>query len=174
MIRQFEDSKKEGHLQDDLSITRIRSMIPGCDRVESSSFGQDKSGCDFWAYSGVQKVGIDVKWRSPGASRFWIKCEPEICIEKWSVIPCQAHPNGKLGWAYNDASLCDYYLFCFADVPLHYLMPALLVRKAAQAEYHKWGREWTQDSGDWQSRSVFVSISRLTVAINRQMVGGLS
>ena len=73
----------------------IRNAIPDCERVIKTNEDDDRKGIDYIAeLSGGALLGIDVKTREKGASRWWKFNEPELGLEIWSVYPDENKANG--------------------------------------------------------------------------------
>jgi hypothetical protein len=116
-------------------------MIDGCERVEHSNTTDDRQGVDYWAYirSG-RALGIDAKARESGASRYWTFGEPDLALERWSVVPDTARPDGVPGWTIDPAKVTDLVLFTFdpADTDLCYLVGLPQLRLA----FLRFGKQW--------------------------------
>jgi hypothetical protein len=151
----------------------IKQILAGCVSVEKSEVADDRNGIDYWA--GLRrgaKVGIDLKTREAGCSRFW-RDGPELALEIWSVTPEGSRP-GKAGWTLDEAKQTDYTLHLFdpADSPIVYLLPFQLLRTAFRRnliEWRKWFDEKAQDSGGWRSLALFVPAHIVTASVMDEM-----
>ena len=129
----------------------IQALLgPSCVRVEPHDVDRDDDGIDFRAYLRRGSVlGIDMKARESGCSRFWRPCpqtgvglEPEFALETWSVVPDKANGvHGRTGWTLDESKATDYTLHVFdvTDTPECFLLPFQLTRMA----FRRRVREWT-------------------------------
>ena len=154
----------------------LKSAIQNCVEVRKTDEDTDKKGVDYIArLHGGAEIGIDVKARDKGASKFWNNGEEELALEIWSVYP-DGRNDGKLGWTLSDETNVDMILYTFddADSKKYYLLPYQLLRMAFQ----KNGREWVkrygykkQESEQWTSEAVFVPAREVLRAITCEMYG---
>lgn len=141
----------------------IVQMLPGCTSCAKSTIVDDKTGIDYWAVlNGGVEVGIDLKLRQAGCSRYW-KHGPELALETWSVMPDRQHV-GRKGWTLDETKTTDYTLHIFdkRDTDVAYLMPFQALRIAFQMNHTEWKKSFRvaeQDSGRWKSQCVFVPVS---------------
>lgn len=152
----------------------IQRAIPGCISVRKTPPEQDKKGIDYVALLRCgAEIGIDVKTRDKGASRYWKNREAEVALEIWSVCPSFGN-RGKAGWTLSESSNVDLILYKFdvTDSPTAYMFPFQLLRMA----FRKNGRDWIkrysrkkQYSKGWSSEAVFVPVSEVKRAIDAEM-----
>jgi len=130
-------------------IGTIMAMIPGCASVEKTGPEADKRGVDYIAHlTSGRELMIDAKTRSAGCRRYWESGEPELALERWSVMPGTGNcPAGKVGWTLNSAKSTDAVLFTFdrSDTPMAYLLPFQHLRKA----FRDCGAEWLARYGPY-------------------------
>ena len=63
-------------------IELLQKLIPSCVSVVKTDANLDKQGIDYVAkLKNGAEIGIDVKTRDQGASRYWKKCEPDLALE---------------------------------------------------------------------------------------------
>ena len=146
----------------------LRNAIPNCVDVRKTDEETDKKGVDYIAtLSGGAEIGIDVKARDKGVSKYWQNGKEDLVLEVWSVYPDGIN-EGKIGWTLSDKTNVDFILYKY------YLLPYQLLRMA----FMKHGREWVKryglkksESGKWYSQAVFVPITEIFTAINQEMQG---
>ena len=154
----------------------IVDVIPGCANVVKTKPNVDKLGVDYIAVlKDGSEVTIDAKTRRPGSSKFWKSGEPELCLERYSVVE-----QKKIGWLFKSSTIHpDYILYTFDrnDTDKFYLIPYLLLRKAAWKYWRSWAtrygvKQQPNDSyGGYTSDAVFVPASMVISAVSEQMVG---
>ena len=88
----------------------IVDVIPGCANVVKTKPNVDKLGVDYIAVlKDGSEVTIDAKTRRPGSSKFWKSGEPELCLERYSVVE-----QKKIGWLFKSSTIHpDYILYTF-------------------------------------------------------------
>lgn len=161
----------------------LRNAIPNCVDVRKTDDETDRKGIDYIAtLSGEAEIGIDVKARGKGYSRYWRNGHEDLMLEVWSVYPDENN-EGKIGWTLSDKTNVDMILFTFdeEDSENYYLLPYQLLRMAFQ----KHGREWVKRYGlqeatsstkkqpnkIWRSQAVFVPVNEVLRAITQEMQG---
>ncbi len=153
----------------------IKNAIPDCEKVIKTDYDDDRKGIDYIAeLSGGARVGIDVKTREKGASRWWKHNEPELALEIWSVYP-DGNNAGKKGWTLSNSSNVDLILYTFdkSDSEKFYLLPFQHLRKAFIRNGQDWVRKYDrkkQSSESWQSEALFVPASAVLDAITQAMI----
>ena len=157
-------------------ISLLRQVIPNCKTVEKTQSDTDRQGVDYIAYlKDGSKVTIDAKTRQPGAKRWWQHGEPELALEQYSVKETK-----KVGWLFKRSTIHpDYILYTFdkADTPKYYLIPFMLLRKAAFIKWQEWARKYlikpqpNETHGGYTSTAIFVPASVLIAAVAEQMAG---
>ena len=91
--RKFSSERVQGS-----NTETIKSMIPGCVSVEVASLELDLKGIDYIAtLKSGRTLNIDAKTRERGCSAFWKNGEPDLALERYSVVPDGCH-KGKMGW----------------------------------------------------------------------------
>lgn len=154
----------------------LKAAIYGCVHVEKTDEQTDRQGADYVAtLRKGAKILIDAKAREKGASRYWKHGEPELALEKWSVLPTDKN-QGKAGWTLNESSIVDLILYTFdpSDSKMFYLLPFQHLRVAFIKNYGKWQKQYLvkrQSSKQWQSEAVFVPASVVLQAIAAEMKG---
>jgi hypothetical protein len=170
----------------------IRSMIPGCVKVEAAPAHLDRQGVDFTAtLRRGAKLNIDIKAREPGVSRRWRTPqffggpkEPELTLEKWSAMPIDDRP-GVAGWTLDESRITDYVLYLFAptDSREAFLIPFQILRMVFIRNMEAWMRKhyvghcesnggpWRVIGGrrGWRTESVFVPAFVVLRAIGQEM-----
>lgn len=156
-------------------LETIASLLDGCRSVVAAPKSLDVQGVDYIAtLRRGAEVYIDAKTRTKGCSRYWRFGEPELAIEKWSVMPAQACPQGKTGWTLDEAKVTDMVLYTFdkADSPYAYLLPFQSLRMAARRMIEVWmqiykvDRQTSNQSGrTYHSQAVLVPASVVFAAI---------
>lgn len=159
----------------------ILQMLPNCVTVLKTTEMLDRRGVDYIArLSGGAEVLIDAKNRDKGCSRFWINGEPELALERYSVMPGGKYKTPKdrekIGWTLNTRSPVHYIFFKFdaTDTDDVYLLPFQLLRKAFRDNGIRWFEiceSAIQDNGRWESKAVFVPVGKVTDAIRRAQIG---
>lgn len=151
----------------------IQRAIPGCVSVRKTDTVQDKQGIDYIALlrRGAE-IGVDVKTRDKGASRYCRNGEAEVALEIWSVCP-SIRNKGKVGWTLSESSNVDLILYKFdvSDSPKVYIFPFQLLRTAFRKNGRKWIERYSrkrQDSAGWSSEAVFVPVSEVKRAIDAE------
>ena len=170
-------------------IRTIVDMIDGCVRCEKTGINEDRRGIDYVAElrSGA-RVRIDGKARDAGCSKWWKRCEPDLALEKWSVVP---HLNGngrmvqKTGWTLNEKTETDLILFTYdpSDTERCFLLPFVLLRMAFRRFIVSWWKDpdfWTaeqnstgSDGRTWKSECIFVPHWIVMSAIDQVSEGRL-
>jgi hypothetical protein len=164
-------------------IETLRDMISGCERVDRAREVDDRKGVDYWAHLfGGRALGIDAKARELGASRYWTDGEPDLALERWSVVPDDLHPNGVPGWTVDPAKLTDLILFTFdeSDTTACYLVGLPQLRLA----FLKFGQQWRRvyryatqttrnrdDHGFYRSACLFVPATVVLEGMRQVAVG---
>lgn len=152
----------------------IMALLDGCKSVRANDCAGNDNGIDFIAtLRGGSEVNIDVKTRESGCSKYW-KSEPELAIEKWSVMPggvCSTSiENAKAGWTIDESKATDMilYTFDFSDSSTAYLLPFQSLRMAARRMLPIWFQKFKVDiqtskrnGRKWQSQAVFVPASEV-------------
>lgn len=156
-------------------LETIASLLDGCRSVVAAPKSLDVQGVDYIAtLRRGAEVYIDAKTRTKGCSRYWRFGEPELAIEKWSVMPAQACPQGKTGWTLDEAKVTDMVLYTFdkSDSPYAYLLPFQSLRMAARRMIEVWmqiykvDRQTSNQSGrTYHSQAVLVPASVVFAAI---------
>ena len=154
----------------------IKQAIPFCESVIKTDEVTDKSGIDYIAkLQGGAEIGIDVKTREQGCSRFWKYEEPELVLEIWSIYPDRKN-KGKRGWTLSERTNVDLILYTFneKDSSKYYLLPFQHLRKAFITNGKDWVKKYEkkfQYSETWKSEAVFVPASVVLGAIMQEMQG---
>lgn len=154
----------------------LKRAIVGCVDVIKTDAEHDRRGVDYIATlrKGAQ-ILIDAKTRERGASRWWKDGEPELALEKWSVVP-DFRQRGKAGWTLKEDNPVDMILFTFdpSDCRVFYLLPFQHLRMAFIHNMNTWQRKYQtkrQNSNGWQSEAVFVPAKAVIDAITMEMRG---
>lgn len=161
----------------DISI--LKKIIPKCIDIVKTDEAVDKTGIDYVAtLEDGATINIDAKTREAGSSRWWLYGEPELALERWSVVR-ENNIKPKIGWTLNTESLVDYILYTFDkdDSNKFYFIPFQLLRIAFQNN----GRDWSSKYGiklqlseynsKWHSSAVFVPASVILAEVNKLMTG---
>lgn len=144
-------------------VETLRRMIAGCERVEPTSSADDRKGVDYWAHvRGGRPLGIDAKAREAGAGRYWVNGEPDLALERWSIVPDHARPRGVPGWTIDPAKLTDMVLFTFdpQDTDLCYLLGLPQLRLTFLRFRHRWrdrGYRYAAQTTNRNGRSAYRS-----------------
>ena len=154
----------------------LRQAIPHCVDVKKTSEELDRKGIDYIAtLKGGAEIGIDVKARDRGISKYWKNGKEDLVLEVWSVCPDERN-EGQLGWTLSDKTNVDLILYTFdvEDTKSYYLLPYQLLRMA----FLRNGRKWLKDYGvryshskSWSTQVVFVPASVVMDAIRAEMQG---
>jgi hypothetical protein len=153
----------------------IISLLDGCVTVTATTATGNDNGIDYIATlrKGAE-VFIDAKTREKGCSRYWKNGEPELAIEKWSVMPggkfSTPDYRAKAGWTIDESKATDMVLYTFDanDCGTAFLFPFQSLRMAARRMMHHWTQRFKVDiqtSGSWQSQAVFVPASEVILAM---------
>jgi hypothetical protein len=160
------------NMKQDLII--LKNAIAGCVDIRKTDEATDKTGIDYIAtLRGGAIVNIDAKRREKGCSKYW-DGQPEIALEKWSVVP-DGNNKGKTGWTLNESASVDLILYTFdkTDCPASYLLPFQHLRLAFIEQYENWveryGVKYQRNEG-WKSCAVFVPIDKVLEAIRQASI----
>jgi hypothetical protein len=144
----------------------IMALLDGCKSVRVNESHGNDNGVDYIATLRKGSVVlIDAKTRERGCSRYWRNNQPELAIEKWSVIPGGKFnipaQQAKAGWTIDESKATDMILYTFdkSDCRTAFLLPFQPLRMAARRMMNDWMGRFkvdTQTSGGWQSQAVFV------------------
>ena len=156
-------------------VSLLESAIPYCKNVTKTDASTDKQGVDYIAtLKDGSIVTIDGKTRKAGARKYW-RGEPELAIEAYSVVEKKI-----VGWLFKDSAVHpDYVLYTFdrTDSDKYYLVPYILLRKAALKYWKKWAATYgmknqpNETHGGYTSSALFVPASTLLSAVSEQMAG---
>lgn len=159
-----------GHRKDS-DLETIRAFFgESCTSVEKTDEAEDRAGNDYRVtLRRGATVLIDAKARRKGARRWW-RDEPELALERWSVMPCDRCPAGKTGWALDEAKNTDLILFTFdaSDTEQAILLPFQHLRMAFRKYLPWWWKVFKherQQNDGWASEAVFVPASVVTNGI---------
>lgn len=154
----------------------LKKAIHQCAGVEKTGEKMDKQGVDYVAtLKDGSTVTIDAKTRKPGASRWWSGKEPDLCLERYSVVEQKI-----VGWLFKQSAIHpDYILYTFdkSDTDRFYLIPYMLLRKAAFVRWRMWEQKYgvkkqpNDSHGGYTSDAVFVPASVVIAAIADEMTG---
>lgn len=157
-------------------IELLKRAIPHCVEVVKTDTETDKQGIDYIVrLEGGAEIGVDVKTRDKGASKYWDYGEAELALELWSVCPVN-DITGKKGWTLSDKTNVDFILYTFneADWNKFYLLPYQLLRMAFLHNGHSWVKKYPrkrQTSNSWESEAIFIPASVVMEAIKAEMQG---
>lgn len=154
----------------------LRNAIPYCMSVYKTNADTDRKGVDYIVtLTDGSQITVDAKTRQKGAKRWWKQEEPELALEKYSVVELK-----KVGWLFkNSAVHPDYILYTFdkSDSDKFYLVPYVLLRKAAYKRWKHWENQYgvkkqlNSNHGGYTSDAIFVPASVLIGAVAHEMVG---
>lgn len=154
----------------------LRNVIPNCIDVKKTDEEIDRKGVDYIAtLSGGAEIGIDVKARDKGVSKYWRNGKEDLVLEVWSVYPDKKN-GGKIGWTLSDKTNVDFILYTFdeEDTNKYYLLPYQLLRMAFKHN----GRAWLEEYGTkyaysktWKTQNIFVPAHVVMEAIKAEMQG---
>ena len=89
----------------------LRQAIRDCVDVKKTDTETDKNGIDYIAkLKGGAEIGIDIKARDKGISKYWRDGREDLVLEVWSVYPDERN-EGKLGWTLSDKTNVDFILY---------------------------------------------------------------
>jgi hypothetical protein len=153
----------------DTDIETIKCLLHGCTHAEAYECSGNDGGVDYVAkLRAGAEVLIDAKTRAAGCSRYWRHGEPELAIEKWSVMPCERLPNGQAGWTLDESKVTDMILYTFdqSDTDTAFLLPFQSLRIATAKMIRTWMKLYKVDvqtshrnGRQWQSQAVLVPAS---------------
>jgi hypothetical protein len=154
-------------------LATIMSLLDGCSSVTANNTDGNDNGIDYIAtLRRGAEIFIDAKTRQKGCSRFWKNNEPELAIERWSVMPGGKFntTHGKAGWTLDESKPTDMILYTFdsADCTTAFLFPFQSLRMAARRMVQHWMKRYKVDiqtSNNWQSQAVFVPASEVIAAM---------
>ena len=154
----------------------IRNAIRNCVNVRKTDDETDRKGIDYIAtLNGGAEIGIDVKARGKGVSKYWKDGKEDLLLEVWSVYP-DGNNKGKIGWTLSDKTNVDFILYTFdeEDSNKYYLLPYQLLRMAfkhnGRAWMNKYGAKYAY-SEFWRTQNIFVPVSVVMDAIKAEMEG---
>lgn len=173
---QLNMSTERLQLETDAGI--LMRYFPCVSEVTKTDEETDKSGIDYIVkLKGGSEIGVDVKTRAKGCSKFW-KNGPELALEWWS----QKWPQGsgrqnKPGWTSDLNKRCQYVMFKFdeADSKKVYILPFhqlnIAFRKNALAWRDKYRYEiQAQKNADYKSSCLFIPASIVLEAVKNEFV----
>lgn len=156
----------------------LRNVIPRCVSVQKTDAYTDKQGVDYIVtLRDGSQFTVDAKTRQKGAKRWWKQEEPELALEKYSVVELK-----KVGWLFKDSAVHpDYILYTFdkSDSDKFYLVPYVLLRKAASKRWKNWESQYgvkkqpNSSHGGYTSDAIFVPASVLIGAVAHEMTGAV-
>lgn len=155
----------------DSDIAILKEYFQNCNEVVKSDKDLDKQGCDYIVrLKGGREIFVDVKRREKGASKLWEHGEPELALERYSVVE-----ENKIGWTLNCELKTDYVLFAFdpADSLNYYIFPFQLLLKVFCVYGKTWRDKYAykkQSSGSWTSQALFVPASVVLDSIKEIMI----
>lgn len=161
MIHDFKTKADGGDAMLKRAVIALPQMLAGCKDVTRATRREDMSGVDLWAVlRGGRRVGIDVKSREKGCSRFWRGGPPELALEVWSKLPDSAH-KGVAGWTLSEKKETEWVFYCWntSDSALELLLPFQALRVALRRHLDEWKERYTaepQPNNGWTSFAVFV------------------
>lgn len=152
----------------------IASMIPGCINVTQTNLKQDRTGIDYIAeLRSGRKIGIDLKTRDVGASKFWKNMDPDLALERWSVYYGDGNPGNVVGWTLDARKQTELVLFTFD--PEDTISCYLLGFQHLRAAFIKFGAEWLEGRKLWyQVTPEFGYKSACLFVPARQVLDGIS
>ena len=161
--------------QQDFDIEILKNHIPSCVSVKKTDVATDKTGVDYIAtLKNGAVVFVDAKTRTSDCAKFWVQGEPELALEKWSIV------DKKVGWTLSTSSAVDYILFTFDKevCDRFFFIPFQLLRKAFLENGKKWQDKYGlkyQSSYScgryWRSAAIFVPASVVVQAVRQTMIG---
>ena len=147
----------------------LKKAIRDCVNVRKTDTETDKRGIDYIAtLKGGAEIGIDVKARDKGISKYWKNGKEDLVLEVWSVYPDEQN------WTLSDRTNVDLILYTFdeADSKNYYLLPYQLLRMAFWNNGKKWVGKYGvrySHSGSWSTQVVFVPAVEVIEAIKAEM-----
>lgn len=162
----------------------IKNAVKNCISVRKTDEAADRAGVDYIAtLKGGAEIGIDVKARAKGCSRYWRNGHADLLLEIWSVCP-DAQNDGKIGWTLSDKTNVDFILFTYdaADTDKYYLLPYQPLRMAFQTNYKDWVHRYgvkqstsihKKANKTWHSTGVFVPANVVLQAMIQEMQGSV-
>jgi len=166
-------------IRESTDVETIKAMLDGCESCVKTDEATDRLGIDYIAMlRRGAKVNIDAKARAAGCSAHWSHSEPELALERWSVLPVNG-TKGKTGWTLSESSNVDMILFTFdpQDTEECFLVGFQHLRMAFRRNLRRWFNRFfndKQDSGTWGSECVFVPASVVMDAIVQVSKGTLA
>ena len=160
-------------------IELLKKIIPKCVSITKTDEDIDKTGIDYIAtLNGGATINIDAKTREPGSSKWWMHGEPELALERWSVIR-QNNVEPKIGWTLNTKSLVDYVLYTFdkSDSDKYFFIPFQILRTVFQNNGKDWSNKYgikiqkSEHNSKWKSSAVFVPASIVLSEVGKLMQG---
>ncbi len=158
----------------------LKHAIPNCIKVRKTDVETDRKGVDYIAtLKGGAEIGVDIKARDKGISKYWKNGKEDLVLEVWSICPDEKN-EGKLGWTLSDKTNVDFILYTFdaADTNNYYLLPYQLLRMAFLSNKDKWLKEYstkysnTEHCGkSWRTQVVYIPVNVLLDAIKSEMYG---
>lgn len=165
-------------MQMETDKSTLENYFPDALAVRKTDTEEDKSGIDYVVTlkSGVE-VGVDVKTRAKGCSRFW-KNGPELALEDWSQKWPDGSPNkNKPGWTCDSGKKCEYIMFKFdiEDSNKVYILPFQQLNKAFRSNYKDWRdkyrKEWQrQKTANYKSRCIFIPAKVVVDAVKAEFI----
>lgn len=159
--------------QDDVALGRtprdeqvIRALWPDCADIQPTEMGSelDLNGIDYVVQSRRHGTfSIDMKVRKPGARKFWRTGEPELALERWSVV------GRKDGCAWNSKDTTWFvYHFDPRDSTMVYALNGPCLAATFRANFDRWRLRFkgdTQTNTTWDSWAMFVPASVVIAAM---------
>ena len=156
-------------------ISMLVEIIPNYAGAVKTGLDVDKQGVDYIvSLTDGSSVTIDAKTRKAGSSKWW-QNGVELCLERYSVVE-----QKKVGWLFKDSTVHpDYILYTFdrSDTDKYFLIPYLLLRKAAYRHWKEWEARYgikkqpNSSHGGYTSDAVFVPATVVMKAVTDEMMG---
>lgn len=160
-------------------IATLRAYFPDVADVKKTDAAYDKRGIDYIVTlkSGA-KIGVDVKTREKGCSRYW-ENGPEIALETWSQKwPDYEDRQNKVGWTIDTNKRCHYVMFKFdpSDSTIVYILPFQQLNMAFRRNKDVWYSTYhhayqTQAQANYESECIFVPVDVVIEAVKNEFVG---
>lgn len=157
----------------------LKGHFPDYDIVVKTEEDDDRRGVDYFLIrEDGSMITIDAKTRTAGAKKYWRFGEPELCLERYSVVE-----NKTVGWLLKDSPVHpDYILYTFdrQDTEFFYVVPYQQLRKVV----YRHGKQWKDKYGikeqpntgfghNYHSDAMFVPASVVLQAVKDEMVGSV-
>ena len=150
----------------------ISHIFPGSITVKSG-IDFDRRGIDCIVQIGSKQITLDYKFRTKDPLRF-LHID-DLLLERWSVIPNDNCPHGKIGWTLDPEKQSDYILWVWTDknIPNYrrwYMAPRPILRDVFAVNLEHWEHIYEPIELDERDRRRGISWKTRCICVPRSVV----